>query len=150
MIKSSRRLFDALRSALVKAHSYEVPEVVALPILDGAPEYLQWLQRESGSRVSDALQLLAPGLALIFDMDGVIVDSNPMHREAWAAFNRRYGLETTEAMHDSMYGKRNDEIVRNFFGDGLPEEEVLRAAPRKRSSIARWPQASSRRCWFPA
>ncbi|MEO8371873.1 MAG: beta-phosphoglucomutase family hydrolase [Candidatus Solibacter sp.] len=62
--------------------------------------------------------------ALIFDMDGVIVDSTPMHRESWVAFNRRYGLETTEAMHESMYGKRNDEIVRNFFGDQLSDAEV--------------------------
>jgi beta-phosphoglucomutase len=68
---------------------------------------------------------LAPGLALIFDMDGVIVDSNPLHREAWERFNRRYGLETTEAMHESMYGKRNDDIVRNFFGTGLPHDEVI-------------------------
>jgi beta-phosphoglucomutase len=68
---------------------------------------------------------LAPGLALIFDMDGVIVDSNPLHRQAWEAFNRRYGLETSEAMHESMYGKRNDDIVRNFYGTGLPEAEVL-------------------------
>jgi len=56
-------------------------------------------------------------------MDGVILDSNPVHREAWAAFNLRYGLETTEAMQERMYGKRNDEIVRDFFGD-LPAEEV--------------------------
>jgi beta-phosphoglucomutase len=75
--------------------------------------------------VSNSLQCLAPGLALIFDIDGVIVDSNPLHREAWAAFNRRYGLETTESMHDSMYGKRNDEIVRNFYGTALPDDEVL-------------------------
>jgi beta-phosphoglucomutase len=67
---------------------------------------------------------LAPGLAIIFDMDGVIVDSNPMHREAWAAFNRRFGMETTEEMHQRMYGRRNDQIVRDFFGDGLSAEEV--------------------------
>jgi len=67
---------------------------------------------------------LAPGLALIFDMDGVLVDSNPVHREAWEAFNRRYGLETTEAMHEFMYGKRNDAIVRGFFGETLSAEEV--------------------------
>jgi beta-phosphoglucomutase family hydrolase len=63
-------------------------------------------------------------LALIFDMDGVIVDSNPLHRETWEAFNSRYGLQTTEAMHAFMYGKRNDAIVRHFFGDGLPDDEV--------------------------
>ena len=63
-------------------------------------------------------------IALIFDMDGVIVDSNPMHRESWVAFNRRYGLETTDEMHQRMYGKRNDQIVRDFYGDGMAAEEV--------------------------
>jgi beta-phosphoglucomutase family hydrolase len=63
-------------------------------------------------------------IAMIFDMDGVIVDSNPLHREAWAAFNLRYGLTTTPEMHERMYGRRNDEIVRDFFGDGLSAEEV--------------------------
>ena len=57
-------------------------------------------------------------------MDGVIVDSNPHHRLAWEAFNRSYGVETTEAMHGRMYGKRNDKIVRDFFGAGLSDEEV--------------------------
>ncbi len=76
---------------------------------------------------------LAEGLALIFDMDGVIVDSNPVHREAWVAFNRRYGLETTPAMLERMYGKRNDEIIRDYFGDGLGAREV---AARSRAKEA--------------
>ena len=44
VIKSSRRLFGAVRAAIEKAHSYEVPEIVALPIVDGAPNYLNWIQ----------------------------------------------------------------------------------------------------------
>jgi beta-phosphoglucomutase len=68
---------------------------------------------------------IAPGIALIFDMDGVIVDSNPLHRESWLLYNRRFGIETSEAMQQRMYGKRNDEIVRDFFGAGLSEEQVL-------------------------
>lgn len=67
---------------------------------------------------------LAPGLALLFDMDGVLIDSNPAHREAWTAFNRGYGLETTEAMHRLMYGRRNDDIVKSFYGDTLPPDEI--------------------------
>jgi beta-phosphoglucomutase len=63
--------------------------------------------------------------ALIFDMDGVVVDSNPLHRAAWAAYNRRHGLETTEAMHERMYGKRNDQIVLDFFGANLSPAEVF-------------------------
>ena len=70
------------------------------------------------------IQTGGPALALIFDMDGVIVDSNPAHREAWTAFNRRYGLETTEDMHHRMYGRRNDQIVRDFYGESLTDEEV--------------------------
>ncbi len=70
------------------------------------------------------MEHLADGLALIFDMDGVIVHSNPLHCEAWAAFNRRYGLETTPGMLERMYGRRNDWIVRDFFGDGLTEDEI--------------------------
>jgi len=64
-------------------------------------------------------------VALIFDMDGVIVDSNPVHREAWEVYNRRFGIETTEAMQRRMYGKRNDEIIRDFMGTHLNDAEVF-------------------------
>ena len=67
---------------------------------------------------------LARKLALILDMDGVIIDSNRWHRQAWAEYNRRHGIETDEAMQQRMYGKRNDDIVRDFFGARLPDEEV--------------------------
>ena len=67
---------------------------------------------------------LARKLALILDMDGVIVDSNRWHRVAWAEYNRRHGIETDEAMQQRMYGKRNDDIVRDFFGDHLSNAEV--------------------------
>ncbi len=63
--------------------------------------------------------------ALIFDMDGVIVDSNPWHRVAWTDYNRKLGIETTEAMRQTMYGKRNDELIREFFGPHLSDEEVF-------------------------
>jgi len=44
MIKSSRAQFSALRAAIEKAHSYEVPEVLALPVVEGAPNYLAWIE----------------------------------------------------------------------------------------------------------
>jgi len=43
LIKSSRPLFDELRAAIEGAHSYEVPEVLALAVVDGAASYLGWL-----------------------------------------------------------------------------------------------------------
>jgi beta-phosphoglucomutase len=74
---------------------------------------------------------LADGLALIFDMDGVLLDSNQAHREAWTAYNRTFGLETTGDMIERMYGRRNDAIVRDFFGSGLSSEEVARRGAEK-------------------
>lgn len=67
---------------------------------------------------------MARKLGLILDMDGVIVDSNRWHRQSWAEYNRRHGIETDEAMQQRMYGKRNDDIVRDFFGACLPDAEV--------------------------
>jgi len=43
VIKSSRELFDALRLVLEQAHSYEVPEAIALPVVDSALNYMNWL-----------------------------------------------------------------------------------------------------------
>jgi len=80
---------------------------------------------------SELHRKLANGLALVFDMDGVLIDSNPLHREAWTVFNRQYGIDTTEAMLQRMYGKRNDEIVRDFFGASLAPEEITARGARK-------------------
>ena len=46
VIKSSRALFDDLRAEIERIHSYEVPEIVALPIVDGSEGYLAWMDRE--------------------------------------------------------------------------------------------------------
>jgi periplasmic divalent cation tolerance protein len=47
LIKTRRETFGALRAALVALHPYEVPEVLALPIEDGHPPYLAWLDENS-------------------------------------------------------------------------------------------------------
>jgi periplasmic divalent cation tolerance protein len=51
LIKSSLPLFDRLRGTIEGAHSNQVPEVLALPVIDGAAPYLDWLQAnlEEGS-----------------------------------------------------------------------------------------------------
>jgi len=46
VIKSSRDLFERLRAEIERAHSYQTPEVVAVPIVAGAPNYLTWLDYE--------------------------------------------------------------------------------------------------------
>jgi periplasmic divalent cation tolerance protein len=46
VIKTSRDLFDRLCLVLESAHSYELPEVLALPVIAGSPNYLSWLEGE--------------------------------------------------------------------------------------------------------
>ena len=43
IIKTSRDLFPALLAEIEKLHPYEVPELLALPVLAGAENYLSWL-----------------------------------------------------------------------------------------------------------
>lgn len=50
VIKSRRGLFDALRVEIETAHSYEVPEVIALPVVEGSQGYLAWLEAELAAR----------------------------------------------------------------------------------------------------
>ena len=48
VIKTTRELFDPLRRAVEKLHSYQVPEVICLPVIDGAPNYLNWIGASVG------------------------------------------------------------------------------------------------------
>src|SRR5208283_4847502 len=45
IIKSARPLFEQLQATIARLHSYEVPEIVALPIVDGSESYLAWMDR---------------------------------------------------------------------------------------------------------
>jgi periplasmic divalent cation tolerance protein len=43
IIKTSRDLFPAVRAEMEKLHPYELPELLALPVVAGAENYLSWL-----------------------------------------------------------------------------------------------------------
>ena len=51
-IKTTRDLFDAVRHAVKQIHSYEVPEVIAIPIVEGDVDYLDWIKRETNIKKS--------------------------------------------------------------------------------------------------
>ncbi len=43
LIKSDLTKFAAIEAMVKQIHSYEVPEIIALPILTGSPSYLKWI-----------------------------------------------------------------------------------------------------------
>jgi periplasmic divalent cation tolerance protein len=46
IIKSKRAQLDDIVSITKSVHSYEVPEIIALPIIGGSAEYFGWLDKE--------------------------------------------------------------------------------------------------------
>jgi periplasmic divalent cation tolerance protein len=52
VIKTSRPLLEDLRSEIERLHSYEVPEVIAMQVVDGSERYLAWLDRELAHKPS--------------------------------------------------------------------------------------------------
>ena len=70
-------------------------------------------------------------VGFIFDMDGVIVDSNPFHRIALKQFCKQHGHDLTEEqLHQKIYGRMNRDWIINLFGD-LPEDTVRQYAFEK-------------------
>ena len=49
VIKTSRQNFAAIEAALRDLHPYEVPELIAVPIVEGSAAYLKWLGEQLGS-----------------------------------------------------------------------------------------------------
>jgi periplasmic divalent cation tolerance protein len=43
LIKTTRARFDALRDLIVRLHSYDTPEVIGVPVVEGLEKYLTWL-----------------------------------------------------------------------------------------------------------
>jgi periplasmic divalent cation tolerance protein len=52
LIKTSRALLEELREEIERLHSYEVPEVIALSVVDGSERYLAWMNRELAHKPS--------------------------------------------------------------------------------------------------
>ena len=48
IIKSRKTLFKKLARKVKQLHSYDVPEVISIPILDGNKDYLHWIRQNTG------------------------------------------------------------------------------------------------------
>jgi periplasmic divalent cation tolerance protein len=48
-IKTGSHLYEAVEKKIREIHSYDVPEIIAVPITAGSKEYLDWIDKETGS-----------------------------------------------------------------------------------------------------
>jgi HAD superfamily hydrolase (TIGR01509 family) len=69
--------------------------------------------------------------AFLFDMDGVIVDSNPIHKVALKQFCEKYGYTLSdEQLHNKIYGRTNKDWIPVVFGN-VSSEEIARYTAEK-------------------
>ena len=64
-------------------------------------------------------------LGVIFDVDGVLLDSYLMHFQCWMSLAAEDGIEITESGFRSLFGRRGREIARQVWGPEFPEQQVV-------------------------
>ncbi|MBN1267035.1 MAG: HAD family phosphatase [Anaerolineales bacterium] len=62
--------------------------------------------------------------AVIWDMDGVLVDSGEFHYLSWRATTRALGFDYTREQFDSDFGMHNSDILKRLAGDDLSEDFI--------------------------
>jgi len=50
LIKTTHAAYPRLEAVLRKLHPYELPEIIALPVSEGLPDYLNWVVQETKAR----------------------------------------------------------------------------------------------------
>jgi len=73
--------------------------------------------------------------AVLWDMDGVLVDTAPFHYRAWRDLFAGLGRDLTEEEFRTTFGLRNDDILRANLGDMPPER--LRELGRRKEGLFR-------------
>jgi beta-phosphoglucomutase len=88
-------------------------------------------QRYSGEPQKEVSGAQGALQAIIWDMDGVIVDSSDEHRRAWQQLAAEEGVAFSDADFWSTFGWSNAAIIPRFWGANLSREQVDALANRK-------------------
>jgi len=70
-------------------------------------------------------------LGVIFDMDGVLVDSYHAHFVSWLRLYSELGVDYSEATFAADFGRTSRDILRRQFGEDFPLEEIRKLDDRK-------------------
>jgi beta-phosphoglucomutase len=71
------------------------------------------------------------GYAVLWDMDGVLVDSGSLHRRAWRIFLEQRGLSIGDRVFALGFGRPNEEVLPDFFGPALSGAEIAQLSAEK-------------------
>lgn len=69
--------------------------------------------------------------AVIFDIDGVLIDSFQAHFKSWKKMGSEYNKIVTETMFVETFGRTSREVIREWWGDTLPIYQAASMNERK-------------------
>lgn len=72
--------------------------------------------------------------AVLWDMDGVLVDSADYHYEAWRQAMQREGRQLTHADFKRTFGQRNDTVLRDMLDPHISDADIQRIADFKEAT----------------
>ncbi len=77
-------------------------------------------------------------MPVIFDLDGVIVDNNAFHRDAWIEVARSHGFNlTVDDFKQHVSGRSNPDAIAYLFGSEIGKELVEKVAEEKEVTFRR-------------
>jgi beta-phosphoglucomutase len=68
---------------------------------------------------------------VIFDMDGVLIDSFEPHRRSWQAMAREHDVEMTDEQFAMTFGRTSRDIIHHFWGETITDEQIRQMDDRK-------------------
>jgi len=68
---------------------------------------------------------------VIFDMDGVLADTGPIHFESWVKMANEIDVEFTREFFEATFGQQSVIITRKLLGDAIDEKEFVKRADLK-------------------
>jgi beta-phosphoglucomutase len=75
--------------------------------------------------------------AVLWDLDGTLVDSAEYHWRAWVLTMGAVGMRPTRAQFEASFGQRNDDILTGWLGLEVPRDEIARLGDQKEETYRR-------------
>jgi beta-phosphoglucomutase family hydrolase len=70
-------------------------------------------------------------IGVIFDIDGVLVDSGKAHFNAWVRLGNEIGVPINKKVLKRTFGMHGHYIIKEWLGDNLPKQKIIRLADKK-------------------
>jgi beta-phosphoglucomutase family hydrolase len=76
--------------------------------------------------------------AVIWDMDGVLVDSEHVHFDSWRVVFKKHGLTFDDSSLTEIFGMNSGQVIRRIGAGHLPDEDIVRLIEEKDRIFQDW------------